>query len=339
MITMTAFEQQLKTKIDTKTKPLGALGRLESLAFQVAKIQNSLSPSLNKPTLFVFAADHGAAQHGISAFPPEVTAQMVLNFLSGGAAINVFCRQHHIDLHIVDAGVDYDFPADSSLIDYKVAAGTANYLETQAITPTQLKQCFSQASALVDSTESQGCNVIGFGEMGIGNTSSASLIMHKLYQVPLAECVGRGTGVDDQQLAQKLELLQQAANLHANQTDPESILLSVGGFEIAHMVGAMLQAKAKGMLILVDGFIATAAMMLAHAIDAKVLDNAVFCHQSDEGGHAKMLELLGVEALLKFQMRLGEGSGCAVAYPLVQSAVNFLNDMASFESAGVSDKS
>jgi nicotinate-nucleotide--dimethylbenzimidazole phosphoribosyltransferase len=326
----------LQEKINNKTKPLGALGELEKLALQIGSIQNTLNPKLSNPTILVFAGDHGI--EGVSAYPSEVTAQMVLNFLQGGAAINVFCQQHDIAIKIIDAGVNYDFQSQAQLIDAKIAKSTKNYLHEMAMTMAELNLCFDKASEIVETVFQRDCNIIGFGEMGIANTSSASLIMSQLSGIPLENCVGRGTGLNDQQLQHKLELLTQAQNRHPNLTQPKEILATFGGFEIAQICGAMLAAYQKNMLLMIDGFIASAAFLVAQHIEPKIQQNAIFCHLSDESGHKLLLDYLNAKPLLQLGMRLGEGTGCAVAYPIINSAVTFLNNMASFDSAGVSSK-
>ncbi len=326
----------LQEKINNKTKPLGALGQLETLALQIGSIQNTLNPKLSNPTILVFAADHGI--EGVSAYPSEVTAQMVLNFLQGGAAINAFCQQHDITLEIIDAGVNYDFQSQPQLIDAKIAKGTKNYLHDMAMTMAELNLCFEKSSEIIETVFQRGCNIIGFGEMGIANTSSASLIMSQLSGIALSLCVGRGTGLNDEQLQHKLELLTQAQNRHPNLTKPKEILATFGGFEIAQICGAMLAAYQKNMLLMIDGFIASAAFLVAQHIEPKIQQNAIFCHLSDESGHKLLLDYLNAKPLLQLGMRLGEGTGCAVAYPIINSAVTFLNQMASFDSAGVSDK-
>lgn len=333
---MATLNEQLQHKIDTKTKPLGALGQLEALALQIGNIQQSLSPSLNHPAIITFAADHGIANEGVSAYPQAVTPQMVLNFLQGGAAINVFCNQHGIAHQVVDTGVNYDFGTPEELVDAKVAMGTRSFLTEKAMSLEQLDQCLNQAEKLVAKLAEQGCNIIGFGEMGIGNTSSAAMLMSSYCNLPLATCVGRGTGLNDEGLQRKLDILTQAQTHHGAITDPCEILQTFGGFEIAHMAGAMIAAAKRKMIILVDGFIAGAACLAAERLMPDVRRNTIFCHCSDEAGHRDMLKAMKATPLLDLNMRLGEGSGCAVAYPLIQSAVAFLNEMASFEDAGVS---
>ena len=334
---MSTFDEQIQHAINTKTKPLGALGKLETVAFQIAKIQQTLTPELVKPSILTFAGDHGAANAGVSAYPQEVTFQMVMNFLQGGAAINAFCKQNLIALKVVDAGVNFDFEDAPGLINAKIAHGTANYIETEAMTAEQLQQCMEKSDEIVAKLASEGCNILGFGEMGIGNTASASLIMSAICELPIERCVGRGTGLDDEGLDRKLGLLMDAQAKHGEIKDPQQILQTYGGFEVAQMCGAMLAAKQQNMTIMVDGFIATAAYLVANAIKPTISENAIFCHTSNEAGHQLMLDYLQAEPLVNLGMRLGEGTGCAVAYPLIKSSVAFLNEMASFESAGVSE--
>ena len=331
------LKTQIQHKIDIKTKPVGALGNLEKIALKIGMIQGTDEPQLVKPTIVVFAGDHGIANEGISAYPQEVTYQMVMNFLNYRAAINVFCDQNSIDLHIVDAGVNYDFPESLDLIDAKVARGTKNFLKEPAMTKEQCDNAIREGAKLCDKIYWEDTNIIGFGEMGIGNTSAASLIMSKICGYPVAECVGRGTGLDDDRLKRKVEVLEKAIKIHDVKM-PIEILSTFGGFEMAMMCGAMLKAAENGMIIMVDGFIATSVFLVAHAIAPEIMDYAIFSHQSDELGHKKMLEFLQADPLLNLGMRLGEGTGCALAYPIIKSSVAFLNDMASFESAGVSQE-
>jgi nicotinate-nucleotide--dimethylbenzimidazole phosphoribosyltransferase len=331
-----SFLDSLKHKINTKTKPLGALGKLEAIAEQIATIQGTLSPTLSQPTIIIFAADHGITQQGVSPYPQAVTAQMVLNFLNQGAAINVFCKQHNIALQIVDAGVNHIFDAHPLLLNYKVAMGSANYLHQAAITAEQLLQCQTIATKIVDDAINNGCNIIGFGEMGIGNTSSASIIMSHYCKLPIAACVGRGAGCTDEQLLHKTKVLEQAMARCPQPKNATELLMQFGGFEIACLTYAYLHAYQKNITIMVDGFIASAAFMCAQELQPNIKSHAIFCHASNEQGHKLLLQHLQAEPILNLGMRLGEGSGCAVAYPLIQSAVQFLNEMASFESAGVS---
>jgi len=330
----------LQARIDGKTKPPGSLGALERLALQIGMIQRSLTPSLGQPQMLVFAGDHGAALAGISAYPREVTWQMVENFLASGAAINVFARHNGLQLQVVDAGVAHDFGARSGLIDAKIAGGTRNYLVQAAMSPEQRDQAMVRGAAIVDGLAGQGCRVIGFGEMGIGNTASASLLTHHLTGTPLADCVGRGTGLDDAGLARKQALLAQAASRADLPPDADAldVLAEFGGFEIAMMSGAMLAAAAQRMLLLIDGFIVTAALLVAARHAPAIRDYCVFCHRSAEAGHQALLRSLAAEPLLDLGLRLGEGTGAALAWPLVRAAAALVNEMASFASAGVSEQ-
>jgi nicotinate-nucleotide--dimethylbenzimidazole phosphoribosyltransferase len=333
------LEAALQQRINTKTKPLGALGRLEALALQVGLIQQTLQPELRQPAILVFAGDHGIAQSGVSPFPQEVTFQMVQNFLAGGAAINVFARQHGIALRIVDAGVNADFSGQAGLVHAKVGLGTANFLHQPAMTAVQCQQAVERGVQLAQAETANGTNVLGFGEMGIANTSSSAALMSVLCALPVADCAGRGTGLDDVGLQRKIGILEQALQLHAIQAlQPVQALATFGGFEIAMMVGAMLGGAAQGAVLLIDGFIATTALLVASRIQPNIRDYCVFTHRSGEAGHTRLLQVLNATPLLDIGMRLGEGTGCAVAYPLLQSAVGFLNEMASFESAGVSGR-
>ena len=327
---------EIRKKIDQKTKPLGSLGQLEDVSTQICLIQKTLSPNLCNPTILVFAGDHGLAKSGVSAYPSQVTAQMVLNFLNGGAAINVLCRQHGINLKVVDAGVDYDFKKDEKLINAKIAKGTQNSLETNAMSKKELHACFIKAEDIIESVYLANSNIVGFGEMGIGNTSSASLIMSTLCNIPIRDCVGRGTGLNDIQLDNKKTILNEVLQNHSPVVDAVDALVKFGGFEIAQICYAMLAAHKREMIIMVDGFIATAAYLCALTINPKIKRNAIFCHQSQENGHQLMLDYLKVKPLLNLRMRLGEGIACALAYPLIKSAVLFINEMASFDSAKIS---
>jgi nicotinate-nucleotide--dimethylbenzimidazole phosphoribosyltransferase len=332
----------LQHRIDRKTKPLGALGRLEALALQLGLIQQSTAPVIRQPQMLVFAGDHGAARAGISAYPQDVTWQMVENFLAGGAAINVFSRQMGLALTVVDAGVNHDFGRRAGLIDAKIAPGTANYLETPAMTAAQRDEALARGRELAYALAGNGCNLVGFGEMGIGNTAAASLLTHCLIgaeRADLATVTGRGTGLDDAGLVRKQGLLAQALARGGRPTDPLAALAEYGGFEIAMMAGAMLGAAEKRMTLLIDGFIVTSALLVAHAIAPEILPYCVFAHRSKEPGHTAQLAYFGVEPLMELDLRLGEGTGAALAFPLVQAAANFLNEMASFDSAGVSDRS
>ncbi|MGX7666824.1 nicotinate-nucleotide--dimethylbenzimidazole phosphoribosyltransferase [Flavobacterium pedocola] len=332
------FQSALQHKIDNKTKPTGALGVLEQLAGQIGTVFKTLSPKIIQPNIVVFAADHGIANHGVSAYPQDVTRQMVTNFLDGGAAINVFCRQNGIQLSIVDAGVNYDFQPVANLIAAKIDRGTQSFLHGPAMSPDQLLLCFAKGSEIVSAIAQKGSNCIGFGEMGIGNTSTASVLMSIITGIPIEECVGKGTGVNDEKLKFKIEILRKAIDSYNGEEDLESKLAYFGGFEILQMAGGMLEAYKNNMLILVDGFICSVAFLIASKKNPEICNNAVFSHLSAEQAHSKLLNYLNAKAILQLDLRLGEGTGCAVVFPILQSAVAFLNEMASFESAGVSNR-
>lgn len=336
----TSIKAALIDKVNNKTKPLGALGALEAIAIQVGLVQQSLSPALNNASILVFAADHGIANHGVSAYPQAVTAQMVSNFLSGGAAINVFTKQHSLGFTLVDAGVNATLDASPHLIDAKMGLGTKSFLNEPAMSLSVCEQAIIQGAHIMDNLIVQGCNTVGFGEMGIANTAAASCLMSVINDAPIAQCVGRGTGLDDAGLTHKSNVLKQAIDFHQLHADDDitTILATFGGFEIAMMVGAMLRAAEKQCVLLIDGFIVSAALLVASRFAPNILDYCIFSHCSEEQAHKALLAHFRVEPLLQLNMRLGEGSGVALAYPLVQSAVNFLNEMASFADANVSQQ-
>jgi nicotinate-nucleotide--dimethylbenzimidazole phosphoribosyltransferase len=343
---MQISEAAIWQKINNKTKPPGSLGMLEQVAAAVCSIQDTLTPTIWLPHIVVFAGDHGIAATGlVNPYPQSVTAQMVLNFVQGGAAINVFTRQQGIMLEVVDAGVNTDFDHALPIIHAKIKKGTDNYLNGPAMSIADAQAAMNEGKTIVQAIAAKGCNCIGFGEMGIGNSSAAALIMHHYTRLPLVDCVGRGTGVNDTQLAGKLQTLQQVAALHelGNNVTALEVLSRIGSFEIAMMAGAFLEAAAQGMVIIVDGFIATAALLIARSLQQEagqdqLLQHCIFAHTSGEQGHEKMLQHLGAKPLLHLGLRLGEGTGAALAIPLVQTAVAMINEMASFESAGVDNK-
>ena len=334
------LDSALQNKINNKTKPLGSLGQLEQLALQVGRIQHTLTPTFSKPHVLVFAGDHGAAKAGVSAFPQDVTWQMVENFLAGGAGINVFARLNGLGLKVIDAGVAHDFGSRSGLVDAKIAPGTRNYITEPAMSAAECTAALAKGVEIGHALADEGCNVLGFGEMGIGNTASASLITHALTGMVLVDCIGRGTGLDDAGLARKRELLAQAAVRAALPADADalSVLAEFGGFEIVMMAGAMLGAAERGMTLLIDGFIVTSALLAASRIAPAITEYCIFCHCSVEPGHLAQLNDLKADPLIDLGLRLGEGTGAALAWPLVNASVAFLNEMASFESAGVSEQ-
>jgi len=333
------LDADLQHKIDNKTKPLGSLGKLETIALQVGRIQNTLSPVFKNPHMLIFAGDHGAAKAGISAYPQDVSWQMVENYLQGGAGANVFSRQNCMAMVVVDAGVAHEFGEREGLINAKISpTGTRNYIVEPAMTREQCEAALVRGAGFAREAIVKGCNVMGLGEKGIGNTGSASLITHMLTGAPLVECVGRGTGINDEVLAHKRALMQKAidrARLPAD-ADVMTVLTEFGGFEIVMMVGAYLAAAEAGITILADGVIATSALLAAVRIEPNVLDYVIFCHKSAEAGHIVQLRAMGADPVMDIGMRLGEGTGAMVTYPVICSAMAFMNEMASFESAGVS---
>lgn len=325
--------ERVRRRLDAQTKPRGALGRLEALALQLALALEDDRPRLVAPQLVVFAADHGIAAQGVSAYPPEVTAQMVRNMLDGGAAVSVLARQHGLALTVVDCGVAHDFAPRPGLVVAKACRGSADSTHGPALTPAQCSAALAHGAALARALPG---NVLLLGEMGIGNTSAAALLMERLTGLPLALCVGRGTGVDDAGLVHKQAVLQRALERHALVSEPRAVLAALGGAEIATMAGAVLEAASSRRVVVVDGFITTAAVAVAAALDPQVLAQCVFAHASAESGHARWLAVLGVRPLLDLGLRLGEGSGAALAWPLVESAARLLDEMATFDAAGVS---
>ena len=335
--------QALQHKLNNKTKPLGSLGRLEDLGLQLGQILGTENPMLDQPQMVVFAADHGLAARGVSAFPSDVTWQMVENFLAGGAAVSVLARQNGLALTVVDCGVKHDFLAGlptgatrAGLQVRKAAWGTSDASEQAAMTSAQCQQAIAHGCELVQGLPG---NALLLGEMGIANTSAASLLLSRLTGLDIAQCTGAGTGLDAPAVQRKTDILREVLARHPDVHAPLDVLAAMGGLEIATLVGAVLQAAHERRVVVVDGFIATSAVLVAHALQPLVLQRCVFAHRSGERGHEFMLQHLGVQALLDMGLRLGEGSGAALAWPLLQSACAILREMASFESAGVAEKS
>ncbi|MBM3378377.1 MAG: nicotinate-nucleotide--dimethylbenzimidazole phosphoribosyltransferase [Betaproteobacteria bacterium] len=329
------LEAGLRRDLDAKTKPRGSLGRLEALAIRLGLILGSQRPQLLAPQLLIFAADHGLSAQGVSAYPTAVTRQMVRNFLAGGAAASVLARQHGLALGVVDCGVAASFEPQEGLYHAKVEGcgfGTADASQGPAMRLEQAVQAIHNGAQLVSGRPG---NVLILGEMGIANTSAASLLMARLTGFPIAQCVGRGTGLDDAGLARKIAVLSAALAVNARALLPLEVLAALGGLEIATMVGAVLQAAAQRRIVLVDGFVTTAAVALACALAPGVLERCVFAHVSAESGHAAWLRQLGAEPLLDLGLRLGEGSGAALAWPLLVSACRLLAEMAVFSPDGV----
>ena len=341
-----AIEPALREKIDNLTKPKGSLGRLESLAFQAGLIQQSLSPCLYNPVNILFAADHGIIAEGVSLSPKEVTRQQVGNFMRGHGGVNFLCRQHGFRLKVVDVGVDFDFRAgmtapEPGVVFYnrKVRKGTSNYLTGPAMTATEQKKCLLAGMEMAEMSRREGCNVVSFGELGMGNTSASSIWMHLFTGIPLSECVGAGSGFNRDQIRHKYEVLAAAVeNFKLKSAAPgsvEEIIRWFGGFEMVAAIGGMLKAAELKMIILVDGFIMTACALAAVKLCPAVKEYMIFAHCGDESGHKKMLDALGAEPVLNLGLRLGEGSGAICAYPILDSAVRMINEMESFRGAAV----
>jgi nicotinate-nucleotide--dimethylbenzimidazole phosphoribosyltransferase len=325
-------------RLDTLTKPLGALGRLEPLAAQICAIQRTLSPAISSPVAVVFAADHGVADRGVSAYPRAVTEQMVRNFLNGGAAINVLARLQGLELWVVDSGVDGDLSPHPRLIEAKLGRGTRDLCVGPAMTAGECREALFRGREALDRAMPLGGNTVVLGDMGIGNTASAALLMHGLTGVPLPDCVGRGTGLDDAGVSRKIDTLSGAWRRRAPPEDPKELLAEFGGYEIAMLVGAILGSAANRHVIVLDGFTVSVAAALAARIEPCVLDYCVFGHCSAERAHRALLAHLKVHPLLDLGMRLGEGSGAAIALSVVRAAVALFTQMATFEGAGVSGK-
>ena len=333
-----SIRESAKRRLDKLTKPLGSLGRLEPLAAHICAIQRTLEPSIDAPAAIVFVGDHGVADRGVSAYPRAVTAQMVNNFLAGGAAISVLARVQNFDLWVVDAGVDGDCGSHPRLIDAKIRRGTRDLTAEAAMTADECLDAVRRGRDIVNRIISGKGNTLLLGEMGIGNTASAALLMHGLTGIALDDCIGRGTGLDDDGLQRKRAVLGAALKRRPPPLDTCALLAEFGGYEIAMLVGAMLGAAARRRLIIVDGFTVSVAAALASRIDSHVLEYCIFGHCSAEHAHRALLQHLGATPLLDLGMRLGEGSGGALALSIVRCAVALFTGMATFESAGVSGK-
>lgn len=329
------LKEKIQDKIDNLTKPKGSLGRLEELAMQICMIQHSLAPELCHPHNVLFAADHGIIDEGVSVSPKEVTWQQLGHFARGGAGINFLCNQHGFELVLVDAGVDYDIPSGTKIIDKKVRRGTRNFLNGPAMTKQELEQCVESGAEIATQVHDKGSNIVSFGEMGSGNTSASSMWMSLLANIPLEQCIGAGAGLDSEGVKHKYKILKQALDNYSGDGSMEDVLAWFGGYEMAMAVGGMLQAAELGMIVLVDGFIMTNCMLAASRLNPGVLDYAIYGHQGDEAGHKLVLEALGAKPVLHLGMRLGEGSGAVCAYPILESAVRMINEMDSFQKVSV----
>ena len=331
------WRERAVARLNCLTKPIGSLGRLEEIAIRLVQIRQTEQPECSNKAIFTMAADHGVTEEGVSAYPKEVTKQMVLNFLSGGAAINVLCRQFGIAIVVVDIGVDAEPFSVGSLVEKKIGRGTRNIVRGAAMTETEAEAAFEVGIDLALKAAEQGKTLIGTGEMGIGNTTAASAITAALTGRAAAEVTGCGTGIDEKALRRKVSVVERALTVNRpSPGDGFDVLRKVGGFEIAGLAGLVIGAASRRIPVVVDGFISSAAAAIACAIQPRARQFLFAAHRSSEPGHQALLEFIGQTPILDLQMRLGEGTGAALAMPIVESAAKLLNQMATFASAGVS---
>lgn len=330
-----SMREALIDKINNLTKPKGSLGTLEDLALQIGLIQQNLSPTLSYPHNILFAADHGIVKEGVSKSPKEITWQQLSNFLHGGAGVNFLCRQHGFKLILVDSGVDYDLPYDKGIINCSVGRGTNNFLNGPAMSMEEMEICLERGANVVDWVHATDCNVVSFGEMGIGNTSSSSIWMHLFTDISLEQCVGAGSGLDSEGIRHKYNILKQSVINYTGDGSVSNKIAWFGGYEMVMAIGGMLRAAELKMIILVDGFIMTNCILAASKLYPQVLSYAIFGHQGDEVGHKLVLEAMNARPLLNLGLRLGEGTGAICAYPIVVSAVNMMNEMDNFSHASI----
>jgi nicotinate-nucleotide--dimethylbenzimidazole phosphoribosyltransferase len=334
-----ALLKAAQAKLDNKTKPLGSLGRIEEFGRRVAAISGSLKPDLSKKVIYTFAGDHGVVEEGVSAFPKEVTPQMVFNFLNGGAGVNVLARHAGAEVRVVDMGVDFDFGAVPGLIDRKIARGTKNLAKGPAMTRTEAVAALEAGITLALDAKSEGVALLGTGDMGIGNTTPSSAIIAAFSGMSVRELTHRGTGINDEALEKKIRAIEQGLAVNRpDPSDPLDVLTKVGGFEIAGIAGLVLGAAAAGIPVVVDGFISTAGALIASELHPSVKEYIFAAHESVEIGHAFMLERMNAEPILDLKLRLGEGTGAALAMTLIEAGAKVLCEMASFEEAGVSEQ-
>lgn len=329
----------VQAHIDDLTKPPGSLGRLEEIALKYAVATGTTSPVLSKKKIFCFAGDHGVAAEGVSAFPAEVTPQMVYNMLGGGAAINVLSRHAGADLEVVDMGVKHDFAAHPMLRSCKVRHGSANMAQGPAMTLDETLQALVAGAELAIEAHQQGYHLLGTGEMGIANTTPATALYARLLDLPVESITGRGTGIDDKGLARKVEVIERSIEVNRERlATPLETLAALGGYEIAGISGLILGAASVGMPVVVDGFISTSAAVCAIRLSCKVSDYLFFSHLSNEQGHKVVMQKLGARPILDLDLRLGEGTGGALAMQVIDASVKLYHEMATFSSAGVSGK-
>ncbi|MDD4591072.1 MAG: nicotinate-nucleotide--dimethylbenzimidazole phosphoribosyltransferase [Parabacteroides sp.] len=331
----TTIVEALQDKIDNLTKPKGSLGMLEKIALQIGLIQQTLQPALHHPVNVIYASDHGIADEGVSQSPKEVTRQVVYNFMNGGAGICFLSRQHGFELKIVDGGVDFDFPPTPQIINRKIRKGTRNFLHEAAMTTEEMNLAINYGADIVTDCYNEGCNVISFGEMGVGNTAASSMWMTCLTRIPLFDCVGAGSGLNSEGVKHKCKVLEQALENYQGNGTAEDIIRYFGGYEMVMAVGGMLRAAELKMIILVDGFIMTNCVLAASKLYPEMLPYCLFGHCGDEAGHKRILDYLQATPLLSLGLRLGEGTGAVCAYPIVDSAVRMINEMDSFKKASI----
>ena len=331
--------EDIQKKIDHLNNPKGSLGTLEELAMQLCLIQHTMTPKLCHPCHFLFGADHGIEREKVSVSPREITWQQMINFTRGGGGVNMFCRQYGFDLKIVDVGVDYDLSKVPGIINRKIALGTNNFLYGPAMTEEQMVQAIAVGVEMVDKAIAEGSNIVCMGEMGIANTSPSSVWMSLFENVPLEECVGAGAGLDNEGIRHKYDVLKRSVDKYLSMAPiddtVEYAIRYFGGFEMVAAIGAMLRAAERKITIMVDGFIMSACALAAIRLYPAAFDYMIFGHKGDEGGHARMLQLMGAKPLLALGLRLGEGTGALCSYGIIESAVRMVREMNNFDNAHI----
>ena len=331
--------EDIQKKIDHLNKPKGSLGTLEELAMQLCLIQHTMTPKLCHPCHFLFGADHGIEREKVSVSPREITWQQMINFTRGGGGVNMFCRQYGFELKIVDVGVDYDLSKVPGIINRKIALGTNNFLYGPAMTEEQMEQAIAVGVEMVDKAIAEGSNIVCMGEMGIANTSPSSVWMSLFENVPLEECVGAGAGLDNEGIRHKYDVLKRSVDKYLSlapiDDTVEYAIRYFGGFEMVAAIGAMLRAAERKITIMVDGFIMSACALAAIRLYPAAFDYMIFGHKGDEGGHARMLQLMGAKPLLALGLRLGEGTGALCSYGIIESAVRMVREMNNFDNAHI----
>ena len=331
--------EDIQKKIDHLNKPKGSLGTLEEIAMQLCLIQHTMTPKLCHPCHFLFGADHGIEREKVSVSPREITWQQMINFTRGGGGVNMFCRQYGFELKIVDVGVDYDLSKVPGIINRKLALGTNNFLYGPAMTEEQMEHAIAGGVEMVDKAIAEGSNIVCMGEMGIANTSPSSVWMSLFENVPLEECVGAGAGLDNEGIRHKYDVLKRSVDKYLSlapiDDTVEYAIRYFGGFEMVAAIGAMLRAAERKITIMVDGFIMSACALAAIRLYPAAFDYMIFGHKGDEGGHARMLQLMGAKPLLALGLRLGEGTGALCSYGIIESAVRMVREMNNFDNAHI----